>query len=82
MIILPTVTDSLYTLTQRTLYGFKYTHERFKFDYILKCDDDDFVDVLRLASELHRRPTKEHLYWGAFRGYAPVLYWGAYREIH
>ena len=82
MVILPTVTDSLYTLTQRTLYGFKDAYGRFKFDYILKCDDDDFVDVLRLATELHKRPSKEHLYWGAFRGYASVLFWGAYRETH
>ena len=82
MIILPTVTDSIYTLTQRTLYGLTYTYEHFKFDYILKCDDDDFIDVLRLATELHKRPSKGHFYWGAFRGHAPILYWGAYREIN
>ena len=82
MVILPTVTDSLTTLTRRTLYGFKDTYKRYKFDYILKCDDDDFVDVLRLATELHKRPSKELLYWGAFQGYAPILYWGAYRESH
>ena len=82
MIILPTVTDSATTLTQRTLYGFKDVYERFKFDYILKCDDDDFVDVLRLATELHKRTSKSRLYWGAFRGYAPLLHWGVYRETN
>ena len=74
------VTDSYTTLTQRTLYGFKYVHEHFGFDYILKCDEDTFVDVLRIASELHRRPTKEHLYWGDIRGRGNILFFGAYRE--
>ena len=81
MLILPTVTDSLTTLTQRTLYGFKYAYEHYKFDFILKCDDDDFVDVLRLATELYKRPSKERLYLGAFRGDGSVLFWGAYREF-
>ena len=80
MVILPTVTDSLTTLTQRTLYGFKYAYERYKFDYVLKCDDDDFIDVLRLATELHKRPTKGSLYWGAFRGNGKILFLGLYRE--
>ena len=82
MIILPTVTDSLYTLTQRTLYRLKYTYECFKFDYILKCDDNDFVDVLRLATELHKSPSKDRINWGTFQGHAHVLSWGVYREIH
>ena len=80
MVILPKVTDSLTTLTQRTLYGFKYAYERYKFDYALKCDDDDFIDVLRLATELHKKPTKGSLYWGAFRGNGKILFLGPYRE--
>ena len=80
MIILPTVSDSLTTLTKRTLYGLKYAYEHYRFDYVLKCDDDNFVDVLRLASELHKRPTKGRLYWGAFRGGGKILSFGTYRE--
>ena len=82
MIFLPTVTDSLFTLTQRTLDGFKHAIQHFKFEYVLKCDDDTFVDVLRLASEVHNEHNGGRLYWGMFRGQGKVLSIGTYRETH
>ena len=42
------------SLTNRTLLSFKYAYETFKFKYVLKCDDDTFVDLLRIASELSK----------------------------
>ena len=83
MIVLLSVTDSRYTLTKRTLHGFKYAYKHFKFHYILKCDDDSFVDVLRVAYELQKSTIKgQSLYWGAFRGGGKVLYFGAYSESY
>lgn len=80
MVLLPTVTDSLFTLTQRTLDGFKYALEHYKFEFVLKCDDDTFVDVLRIASELYSEHSNGHLYWGMFRGQGKPLFFGTYRE--
>ena len=68
------------SLTQRTLYGFKHVYEHYRFDYVLKCDDDTYVDVFRVASELQRRPSKERLYWGGYWGKGKILFIGTYRE--
>ena len=80
IIILPAVTDSHTTLTQRTLYGFKCAYKNYRFEYVLKCDDDTFVDVLRVASELQKIHTKGRLYWGTFRGEGKILSFGRYSE--
>lgn len=54
---------------------------KYKFDYLMKCDDDTFVDVPRIASELHQRNHKGLLYWGEMvRG--PVLTSGIFEETH
>ena len=80
IIILPNVTDSLQTLTKRTIGSFKLAIEQFEFSYVLKCDDDTFVDVLRLASELQLRRDRTRLYWGFMSGkirvtrYLPIAY--------
>ena len=82
MIILPDVTDSLLTLTKRAIKSFKFALEQFEFSYVLKCDDDTFVDVLRLASELQLRRDQTRLYWGFMVGSGRVNRYlpGAYRE--
>ena len=83
MIVLPSVTDSHNTLTKISLHGFKYIYEHFKFHYILKCDDDSFVDVLRVAYELQKSNIKgQPLYWGAFCGGCIILNSGIYSESH
>lgn len=74
------MTDSHATLTQRTLYGFKYAYKNYRFEYILKCDDDTFVDVLRVASKLQKTRSKRQLYWGTFRGKGKILSFGRYSE--
>ena len=65
MIILHDVTDSLLTLTRRTIKSFKFALKEFSFSYVLKCDDDMFVDLRRIASDLQLR--KSHIvYIGAY----------------
>lgn len=81
MLIFPTVTDSKDSLTNRTLLSFKYAYEAFKFKYVLKCDDDSYVDLPRLATELQRRKRNTLFYWGYMRGSAPVLSHGRYAEL-
>ena len=49
----------------------EFAHKNFKYDYILKCDDDTFVDVERVVKELSEIQDP-FLYWGFFDGRAPV----------
>ena len=36
------------------LQSFVYSHEHFQFDYLLKCDDDSFVDIKTMLEELNQ----------------------------
>lgn len=48
--------------------------------YVLKCDDDTFIDVLRIASELQWRKSTKLLYWGYMGGNSQVNHYGRYGE--
>ena len=80
MIILDNVDDSPASLATLTLDGFSFSLENYQFKYILKCDDDTFVDVLRVATELHRRQHHTRFYWGFMTGNSPVHSHGHYGE--
>lgn len=71
LIVLSRLQDSYAELTKKLVKTFEYVNTNFKFDYILKCDDDTFVDIERIVEELSS--TKDpFLYWGFFDGRAPV----------
>ncbi len=69
IMIIPSNPDNYHDLTQRTIESFQTAVKQFDFSYVLKCDEDTYVDVPRLASKLQRRrknPLKKEvpLYWG------------------
>ncbi len=69
IIIIPSNPDNARELTQRTIESFQMAVEKLKFSYVLKCDDDTYADVPRVASKLQRRresPLRREtpLYWG------------------
>ena len=67
MIYFDDVKNSYSSLTTRTIRGFQYVVEQqYRFSYILKCDDDTFPDVKRIALELQNRENPGRLYWGNF----------------
>lgn len=80
IVIFSSVDDSHFSLTQRTLEGFKYALQNFRFSYLMKCDDDSFVDLPRLLSELQERPRRDRLYWGEMVGSSPINGYGKYQE--
>lgn len=81
MIFLDSVTDEHQTLTQRTLKGFEYIiNENYDFSYVLKCDDDTFVDLVAIISHLHAQKFMGRLYWGDFVGGYNILSEGIYAE--
>lgn len=80
MIILDDTTDEHRTLTRRTLSSFTYIIENnFEFKYILKCDDDTFVNLRPIMSFLVNR-THSSLHWGSFVGGYNILRNGPYAE--
>lgn len=70
LMVLP-VFDSYATLTNKILKSYEYSLKNYRFDYLLKCDDDTFVDLKRMLEELEAS-SEPHLYWGFFDGRAPV----------
>lgn len=81
LIILENVTDSHNTLTERTLESFEYIiRHNYNFLYILKCDDDTFVNVKVIAKELKEKMTNKQYYWGEFLGATAILREGPYAE--
>lgn len=72
LIVLSRLQDSYAELTKKLVKTFEYVNTNFKFDYILKCDDDTFVDIERIVEELSS--TKDpFLYWGFFDGIVSIF---------
>ena len=76
------VKNSYFSLTYRTMRVFQYiTEQQYKFSYVLKCDDDTFPDVKRIATELQNRENPGRLYWGEFIT-ALIKTQGKWKETH
>ena len=60
------VKNSYPTLTDRTIRIFQFIimEQQHKFSYVLKCDDDTFPDVKRIATELQNKENPGRFYWG------------------
>lgn len=76
------IKNSYFSLTNRTMRVFQYiVEQQYKFSYILKCDDDTFPDVRKIAMELESRGNPRLLYWGQFV-MGLVLTEGKWKETH
>ncbi|XP_012523331.1 beta-1,3-galactosyltransferase 6 [Monomorium pharaonis] len=83
LLLLPRLQDSYGTLTKKVLHALQAVHERYNFDYLLKCDDDSYVLVHKILKELDRwqsKGTRRELYWGFFNGRAQVKRSGPWKE--
>lgn len=79
MLLLSTVSDSYQGLTNKVLEAMIWVDKTVDYEYLLKVDDDTFVRVSNLMSQLHHKP-KERLYWGFFDGRANVKQGGKWQE--
>ena len=70
LMVLP-MHDTYSDLTRKLVKTLELANKNFKFDYVLKCDDDTFVDIERVTEEL-ASASDPFLYWGFFDGRAPV----------
>lgn len=84
MVILHDVPDSHEMLTRRTLSSFIYVSTSEirlqKPRYVLKCDDDTYVNVMAVVHRLLTRETGGSLYLGEIVGGYPILSDGPYAE--
>uniref|UniRef100_A0A1B6LE51 Hexosyltransferase n=1 Tax=Graphocephala atropunctata TaxID=36148 RepID=A0A1B6LE51_9HEMI len=82
-LFLLSVADSYTTLTRKVLHSFVWFDTEFNFKYILKCDDDSFVFLPKVVSDLQNNLAKyEHLYWGYFDGRAHIKQVGKWKETN
>jgi len=80
-LIILSMHDTYSDLTRKLLKTMEFAHKNFKYDYILKCDDDTFVDVERVVQELSEIHDP-FLYWGFFDGRAPVQTRGKWADTN
>ena len=83
LVLLPGLIDSYANLTLKVLTSFLWTDTNEYFTFLLKCDDDTFVQLNIIIKELLQRVHEEKhkmLYWGFFRGDSHVKRSGKWKE--
>ena len=81
MVMLSDVTDQHKSLTNRTLKSFQYISRHLSnYLYVLKCDDDTFINLMEITHVLATQESKERLYWGYFGGDCKIYNDGKYAE--
>ena len=78
MVLLPQSSQKPYN-SQLLLAALKWSIEHVSFEFLLKCNDQSYVTVERLLSELPRQP-KTGLVWGYFSGNQEVTREGPLAE--
>lgn len=93
ILIIPDLQDSYSNLTQKLLMSIAAITYDHKFEYILKCDDDSYVNLDRLTAELfaydnllkhqnYAPNPRPELYWGYFNGKANIKRSGKWQETN
>lgn len=78
-ILIEKLEESFYSLSYKIMIGFQWIHEKCSFDYVLKGDDDIFVNIHTLMSFFNKSylPRKE-LYIGHMMSVSGVMRNGRY----
>lgn len=81
ILLLRNTSDVYDSLTTKVLNAFFHVGEIWKFRYLLKCDDDSFVRIENIVTELKTRfENVSNLYWGFFHGSARINRKGKWKE--
>lgn len=80
ILFLPELKDAYKELPTKVLQTFKWIDQNMNSSYILKVDDDSFVRLDLIISELKSTYSARKLYWGFFRGDAHVKFAGPWSE--
>ena len=79
LLLLNSLTESYHNLTRKLLYALQWADVTVDYKYLLKVDDDSYVRIGELVTELQDKPS-ERLYWGFFNGRARVKKSGKWAE--
>lgn len=79
LLLLPKLKDSYSSLTNKLIESLIWVHSNLSFIFLLKCDDDTFVNVPALLTVLEDKP-RELLYYGFFYGKGNVKKHGQWAE--
>lgn len=93
ILFLDDLQENYVNLTRKILTGFEKVVREYKFEYLLKVDDDTFVNLQIIAEDLlsyHKAigqsfrvsTTSPSLYWGYFNGRAQIKTGGQWKESH
>ena len=66
LLLLTDLHDHYSNLTRKVLVSLVEVDNNYKFSYFMKCDDDVFIALDKLVSELEESFTTKSLYWGYF----------------
>lgn len=80
LLLLPNLKESYSNLTRKVLTSFIALDSQFNFSYLLKCDDDTFVMLDTVTTELAQRTSRRSFYWGFFDGRAHVKRQGKWAD--
>ena len=64
IVLLYDITEDVRALTNKTISLIKWATDNVEFTYMMKCDDDTYVYVDNVISELKKRLTSTRLYYG------------------
>lgn len=79
LIMLPNLIDDYKNLTTEVIESMKWVNEKFKYQYLLKTDDDSFVRVGEILESLKVKQT-EMLYMGFFYRRNDIIHEGKWAE--
>nr|CAD7407476.1 unnamed protein product [Timema cristinae] len=86
LVVLPNVVDAYHNLSKKILETFVWLdNSNFTYNFVLKCDDDSFIQIKDLFTELkhyHIQNKLHKLYWGFFNGRAQVKKRGKWKEYN
>lgn len=80
LILLPDLKEDYTNLTRKVLHSFAWVDTHLNFSYLMKCDDDTFIILDTVLSELAARKLKQSYYWGFFDGRATPKRSGKWTE--
>ena len=71
MLLFNDLKDTYHNLSRKVLFGLNWAEQELgHFDFLIKTDDDSFVQIEKVAENFKEMGCPDRLYWGYFMGHA------------
>ena len=80
LLILFNVDNGYHDLPRRTLYSMVHLSKHYQFTFLLKTDDDVYINTPLVLQEMKQLWPKKRLYWGRFSCHNPPMEDGRWKE--